>query len=369
MTATGSTVLRPLRAGEILDRAIRLYRQHFVTYVGIIALVQVPLVLVQMLSSLLTFGGFIGNVDDMLTNPAATPDAPFDIFGPSYLAGASLSSLTSILGFILVQGVATAALTYAVSTTYLGAETEKKGGVIDAYRNIKDVWIPMIAALLLAIALSIACAIWWLVPCVGWLTGGGMLLFLWLVIIPLLAPIIVLERKSPTMAWRRAWALARRRFWWVLGFALLLYLFNLLVVAGPAAVIASLGQFTVNDPFDFSQGTFTVQAIVQSLTTLVTSLLYLPLQVAAMTVLYFDLRVRSEGLDLALAARASDESRNTVAQISTVASATERGSLLTGHEWRNFVSVTLLGAGIFVVIYVALIGIVLAVAAAFSPGF
>ncbi|HSM59027.1 MAG TPA: hypothetical protein VK879_22925 [Candidatus Sulfomarinibacteraceae bacterium] len=369
MTATSLTILRPLRAGEILDRAIRLYRQHFLTFVGIIALVQVPLILVQMLSSLLAFGGFIGGLEEILANPAAAPDSPMDIFGPSYLAGASLSSLTGILGFILVQGVATAALTYAVASAYLGSETAETGGIIGAYRHIKDVWIPMVAALLLAIALTIVCAIWWLVPCVGWLTGGGMLLFLWLVIIPLLAPVIVLERQSPTTAWRRAWTLARRRFWWVLGFALLLYLFNLLVVAGPAAVIASIGQFTVSDPFDFSQGTFTIQTIVQSLTTLVTSLLYLPLQVAAMTVLYFDLRVRSEGLDLALAARASDHSQDRVAQVGTVASATERRSLFTGIEWRNFLLVTLLAVGFFVVIYAALIGLVLAVAAAFSAGF
>ena len=323
MTVTPTDVLRPLRAGEILDRAIRLYRRQFLQYVGIVALIQVPLITIQLLAALLMFGNMFSQFDNLLTNPAAAPDTPFEIFGPGYLAG-----------------------------------------ILDAYRNIKDVWFSMVGAVLLVAAISIGLLIWWLVPCVGWFTAGGMLLFLWLVILPLLAPVITLEKESPTHAWRRAWNLARRRFWWVLGFAALLYVFNLLVVAGPAALISAAGQILVTDPFDFSQRTFTIQSIVQAIATLVTSLLYLPLQVACMTVLYFDLRVRTEGLDLALASGEPEDGH----WLPQPAGAAHSSALITGRDWRNFVLVTFGGIGAFLVFYAILFAIVFAFATALSSG-
>lgn len=366
MTATARPLLRPLRMGEILDRAIYLYRRHFLSFVGVVALVQVPLVLAQMGVSVLAFGGTLARMGEILNNPATAPESPLAVFGPAYLAGASLNTLVSILSFILVQGVATAALTAAVTRSYLGAPVPN---VLDAYRAIKEQWVAVVGALLLAVLLALALAAWWiLVPCVGWLTGGGMLLFLWQVIVPLLAPIIILEKRPPTGAWRRAWDLTRRRFWWVLGFALLLYLFNLLVVAGPAAVVTAAGQFAFGQPFAFEQGTFTIQTIVQSLTTLITSLLYLPLQVAAMTLLYLDLRVQTEGLDLAMLTRQTLPTEEPVAAVSQLPAARGRQALITGKEWRNFAVITVGVIVTITVLYLTLVGVVVALLAAFGAG-
>lgn len=363
--ASDRPILRPLRVGEILDRAIRLYRRHFLQFVGIMALVQIPISLVQLAVSLLAFGNTFEQLGDILNNPAAAPDAPLEIFGPAYAAGASLNGLVSILAFILVQGVATAALTSAVAHSYFGKPLPS---MIGAYRSIKDKWFPVVAALLLGVALAIALAFWWLIPCIGWATGGGMLLFLWWVIIPLLAPIIILEDLSPARAWRRAWDLARRRFWWVLGFALILYLFNLLVVAGPAALVAGIGQFAVGDPFDLSGSGFAAQSVIQSLTTLITGLLYLPLQVASMTLLYVDLRVRTEGLDLALAADSETSEKGPLHAIVTAPAAQQSDALLTGVDWRNFFLVTAGGLFLLTLLYLALIGIIVAVTTSLGSG-
>ncbi len=62
----------------------------------------------------------------------------------------------------------------------------------------------------------------------------------------------------------RAWQLARRRFWWLFGFFMLLILFNLLVVQGPLTLLTT-------------------------------------------TLLYFDVRVRTEGFDLAVLAASNNE--------------------------------------------------------------
>ena len=38
-----ATYLKPLSAGQIFDRGIRLYRNNFLTFIGIIAIMQIPI--------------------------------------------------------------------------------------------------------------------------------------------------------------------------------------------------------------------------------------------------------------------------------------------------------------------------------------
>lgn len=377
--------LRPLRMGEILDRAIRLYRHNFLQFLGIIALVQVPLSLVQMAASMLMVSGTFSRLERIMSNPAAAPENPLEIFGqlfgPRYAAGASLNGLVSILSFILVQGLATAALTRVVGEHYLGTPTT---GVADAFRRIKGEWFSLLGALLLALFLFLALLVWWIfVPCVGWISGLGLIAFLWLVIVPLLAPIIILEKQPATIAWRRAWNLARRRFWWVFLFGLVLYAFNLLIVAGPAALIGASGSLLGGDALA-GGSLLTLQTVIQALATLITSLLYLPLQVAAMTILYVDLRVRTEGLDLLLRSPASTPAAaqtvgaslpgeaalpaqtgtGMLAALAASAPVPARQSLLTGSELGYFSLVTIALGLLFVLFYAVLIGFVLALGAA-----
>ena len=70
MTAISMPTLRPLGIGELLDQAIRLYRRNFLSFIGIIAVVQLPLGLLQFVLALLTlptnplFGGSARNPAD-----------------------------------------------------------------------------------------------------------------------------------------------------------------------------------------------------------------------------------------------------------------------------------------------------------------
>src|SRR5512134_1797499 len=98
--------LRPLRLGELLDQAIRLYRRNFLTFIGIIALIYVPLMILQTASSALLTSSF----DDL-----ATSTNPQDIFtNYAYLGGMLSTLVVSFFQYILVQGIATGALTRAV---------------------------------------------------------------------------------------------------------------------------------------------------------------------------------------------------------------------------------------------------------------
>jgi len=256
--------------------------------------------------------------------------------------------------FILVSGVATAAFTRAVADNYTG----KPIGILDSYRNLGSSWLRLIGALLLYGLLVILLLIWMIVPCVGWLSGPGILFFFGLVVGPLIAPVVVLERHDIPVSLRRAWDLGRTRFWWLIGFAFVLSLLGQLIITGPTYLINLILQAIFT-----SQGNLVDllvwQTVIQTLVQMIGGLLYLPLQLTAMTVVYFDLRVRSEGLDLALqAAAASGAETNIVALAETSPQPT--GSLITGTDVGQFILLSLAGVAVYVVFMSIIVGITLA---------
>jgi hypothetical protein len=104
------------------------------------------------------------------------------------------------------------------------------------------------------------------------------------------APAAVAEHLGPLAAMKRSWRLCRRRFWFVLGVGVLsgFVAFSVEQVLGllPAIVADELG----------GTAGWVVLAAGQSLATLVTT----PALAATTVLLYLDLRLRLEGLDLEL---------------------------------------------------------------------
>lgn len=344
--------LRPLGTGELLDRAVRLYRRHFLTFIGIIAIVQIPLVLLQTGFSLLTI--------QASADPASLSEA-------TVLAGSFGQLLITILGYLLVSSLGTAALTRAIANSYLGQPVSLAG----AYRQIGKSWLVLALALLFIMLLGVLLSLWTLIPCIGWFTGLGMLLYLSLIISPLTAPTVVLEKQGARAAVRRAWDLSRRRFWPVVGFVTVLFILNLIVTTVPTLVVS----FLLGLGLDPAVGSFTqqqtVSTLLSSLTTLVFSLIFLPFQLAAMTLLYFDLRIRTEGFDLALLARSVDQpvpqeerlagelalsmeaaAVTDLTESIAEAPAPEREPLITGRELGYFLAITLtLGVFYFALVF------------------
>lgn len=355
MTTMPLPKLRPLGLGEMLDHAIRLYRRHFLTFVGIIAIVQIPLTVLQLIWSALAVTTFA----EELTQPGTIPTVPDPLSAMGGATGLFGVFIVGLLSFILIQGVGTAALTRAIADSYLGQPIS----MMESYRRISRSWWPLLGALFLAGLVAIGLAIWFMIPCVGWLTGLGMLMFFSLVIVPLIAPTIVLEKQPPTQAVRRAWDLARRRFWWVLAFTLILAIFQYVIVAGPTALVTFLTQSAFGGPLEtFNRSTTEVilQTSIQSAVTLLFSLLYIPLQLTAITLMYFDLRVRTEGFDLALLAESASETPEAAAEVIAEAPQAGQGSLITMDEMGYFVLTTVGGGVLIAIIYAVLIGVVLA---------
>lgn len=335
MEIQSQPILRPLRLGELLDRAIRLYRGNFLTFIGIIAVVYVPLMVLQTAASALMSSS-------MLNTRFSTPDELFSNYG--YWIAIFSSIILALAQFVLVQGIATGALTRAVADNYLG----KKTGILDAYRGIGSSWLTLIGALLLLGIILILLAIWFLVPCIGWLTGLGMIVFMTAAVNPLVPPAVVLEKQAVIDAIRRAWSLARRRFWPLLGYVFILYLFSWIVVNGPAAIVNVL-LVQAFQSFGDSTMQLVITTIIQGLVQLVLALLYYPLQLTAFTLIYFDLRVRTEGFDLAVLTMENSGSTD-LSEATTVPAPPVSEPLMTGTELGNFVILTLAGAGLYILL-------------------
>jgi hypothetical protein len=330
--------LRPLRLGELLDQAIRLYRRNFITFIGIIALVYVPLMILQTAATALLTSSMEGLAS------ASTPEEIFTNY--AYWGGVLSSLVITFIQFILVQGIATGALTRAVADNYLGRQT----GILDAYRGIKESWMSLLGALLVIVLLFIALTLWWvIVPCIGWFTGLGMMVFLMAAVSPLVPPAVVLEKQGALASIRRAWDLSRRRFWPVLGTIFVLYLFSLLIVNGPAAIVNAILTQVITSFGDVTTG-LVITTIIQSLVSLVFVLLYYPLQMTAFTLIYFDLRVRTEGFDIALLTMDTSALVD-AANVSQVPVPQSNERLITGPELGNFAILTIGAIGLYILFF------------------
>ena len=359
MAAPGIPVLRPLSMGQILDQAIRIYRRNFVKFVGIVAAVQVPLMVIQALISMATVRGLFHRLE----TPA---DSLGGLFGPDYFLGLLGNVVISVLTLVLLWGGAAAALARVVADQYAGETIT----LVEAYRRIVKSLPRLLGAILFVMVLCIGLIIWLIVPCVGWLTGPGILFLLFAAIVPLVAPAIVIEGQPALRAIRRAWDLVRRRFWWVVGFVGILFLFNQLIVSGPGAllqVVLQLGAGRLLLSGDYAT-TLIAQTVLQYVVTLVLSLIYLPLQMTCLTLMYLDLRVRTEGFDLDVSAARSLPEEARPADILAQAAPLPTSNLVTWQEMGYFALMSLGAIAAVGLLYAALFAVAMLIVG-LSSGF
>ncbi len=336
MTESVMPIIRPMTLAELLDRSIRLYRQNFLKFIGIFAIPYIPLMMLQSGLSFFTSTSVLSGINRDPSNP----------FTPGMMAAGIGSFIFIFIQFILVRGVATAALTRAVANNYTG----KPVGILDSYRTLSTSWLRLVLALFIVFIMVIFLLIWTIIPCVGWFSGPGILFFIGLVVNPLIAPVISLEKMGVLSSIRRAWDLARSRFWWLVGCAFVLTLLGQLIVTGPIYLLNFILQFA----FSAFPGTMETQlvltTIIQTLITMSMSLLYIPLQLTVMTVVYFDLRARSEGLDLAMQMSSDTGSENEVINLPEIS---DKSSipLITGMDIGRFALLSLAGIAVYALIF------------------
>jgi hypothetical protein len=255
--------LREMGLGEVLDAAIRLYRRHWKTFMAIVAVIIVPFTLLD------------GIFQRLVTHP-------FKVGGRVFISSADTGPLAAVTiafaaaSFLLITPLLTAAIVRAVGDSYMGVDPDVGRAFQTATARL---WSVLLVVFLSGLAV----------------TGGFLLL-----IIPGLifyarflfsSAVVVLEGGRGTEAMRRSWRLVKGRTGMVL---LTVFLAGLLggVVAGILSIPAGLvSQFWIEG--------WIVRVILVSLAQVVVT----PFTTIVPVLLYFDMRIRKEGLDLAIMAQ------------------------------------------------------------------
>jgi hypothetical protein len=258
--------LRPLGIGEILDAGIKIYRNKFATMLKAVAVVIVP---VQVLNVLITL-----SLPDTSTTAGVNTTS-----SDSEWAGVAALLLIFVIN-VVSAALAEAACLKAVSDTYLGTDTDWRESLRFGFRRLGSLlWLTLIhgVIVLLGFAACIAPGVWLYVA--------------WSVAVP----VLLIEGTRGFGALGRSFNLVRRRWWPTAGILLLANLLATAVAAGIGLLALPL-LFAGRDNefvYDLANGTFGAVA----------SVLTIPFVAAVVAVVYFDLRVRKEGFDLQLMAQ------------------------------------------------------------------
>jgi Membrane domain of glycerophosphoryl diester phosphodiesterase len=314
--------LRPMSISDMLDAAFRLYRQHFLTFIGIVALLQVPMAMLQYLAQL----PYQQALQRFTTRPPVFVPGrnPFDLFPfAQLLPYYALIVGLSILQYLLVYNLMTGALANAISRSYLGQPISILSSYTIGFKRV----LALIVASLTPLAISLVfvaavagCAIG-AFSMLGVRSGEqsnvglaiaaifGLFGLTMLVLIPiglffyvrllLATQAIILEGQGPFAGLARSWRLVGQAFWRSLGIVLLVYVFMYIISLVVQLPLLVLGVF-------FGM-IFSNTMLYQGIALLVTygvMILVLPFQFIIFTLLYYDLRVRKEGYDLELLAQA-----------------------------------------------------------------
>ncbi len=268
--------LRPLSFGELLDRTFSLYRKHFWVFVGIMAVPQVFIVAVTVLSP-----GF---------RTVAGASQPAGKVAATMVVGSAVAMLVMIIVYFAVYSVALGATTFAVSSLNLGRAI----GVADAYRKMRGRLKSLFNVLSSAFLRIFGCAITIvLVPL-------AVLLPLWYAVA---VPALLLENIKPSQALKRSRALTkgqRGRIFVIWVLVMIVTWVVALILQGPfwlAAVIA-VSKNTPAPPW---------LTLLMNISGSAAGAFTGPLLTIALVLLYYDVRVRKEGYDLQLMMAALDQ--------------------------------------------------------------
>ena len=266
--------------GELLDESFKLYRRHFTVIAGVALVVILPNLLVTLIS-----GSYRANPITYIQQLLQSANDPAALQAVQNRQAQYTSSPLYLLSFpvaILMYPFTTGAL-YRAATSLAAGNVETIGSVLagTARRYFALFGIAILSGLVAAgfiLIITIPVVIWVLVR--------------WAVA----TPALFAEGIGPVKALGRSWNLVRDNWWRTLGILIVVSIMVSLIQSalgvlftGIAAVLPGLGD-------DLRSGLVTtVATLVNALVGAITPI--------AITMLYLDLRVRKEGLDLDQLAR------------------------------------------------------------------
>jgi hypothetical protein len=232
--------------GAIFDGAFSLYRRHFVTLVGAVGVIAVPIALLEI---------------------AAGPAG----FLVSFMAGL----ITPAVGALIARDAASGV-------------TPTIGGV---WRRMGRLMLPLIVTAILVFLIAIVGAIFFIIP--------GVLFFVWF---SLSAQAIAIDDRRYFSAMARSRELVRGSWWRVFGI-LLLAAIMVGIATGlvQSFVTGALALVGVGHGLTFASTQANTDVVPAAIGSAAATLLVSPVGALISALLFFDLRLRKEGTDIAAA--------------------------------------------------------------------
>ncbi len=245
--------LRPLSLGQLLDETFNIYRRNFLLFVGISAIPNLVLLVFQL--SFATFA-LSQSTDALVALPAAV-----------------ISGLVSLF----VSSIVLAATTFAVSDLYLETPTT----IMACFSRVSGkalrvVYVSFITSLIIGIGFAFC-----IVP--GFYLAGRY---------GLAVPAVVLEKITGNRSLSRSADLTQGFVGRVILVYFLTSIFTLIMVMTLDAAVTALGAAAFHNA-----GIFTQQAF-SSIITAFGGILFGPITAIALTLAYYDQRVRREAFDI-----------------------------------------------------------------------
>ena len=266
MSATAPLRLRPLEIGDLLDETFRMYRRHFLLFAGLSVILSIPSAALSSFSYYTLFSNFLQQAGPSLG--VASDRGLFE-------AGTLVVYLVGLLITLALVPFFYGAVTYAACESALGRPVTASSvlsSVLRRYFPLMGYWL-LIGLMLIAFCL---------IPLWIWIWVG------WAVVMP----VMFIENVGLGAAMGRSRRLVQGR-WWRTFFTLALMVIIWFVARTALRAFIVLAQSLLQLVIP------TVAALwIAAATSVIVGSLVNPLLQIAIVLIYFDLRVRREGLDL-----------------------------------------------------------------------
>lgn len=301
----GIIPLRPLTLGEIYDGAFRAVRSNPGVMFGLAAVV-VGVTLV--LQTLATFG-LMRRLESMMLGGVPSLDAGALIGG---FIGLLLSAALASLATLVYTGLAIVSVSESVlgrkislGELWRRARTQALRLVLLTFVQGAGGFVALLAIYAVALVLVVGIAgagsdgnqsgLVIVVIVVPLLMIGAAVLAAFVIVKLMLAPsVIMLEHTGVFASMARSWRLVKGHFWRLLGIMLLTMIIVTVAMSVVSVPISMVGGLIAGE-------NITALLIISSSANLLSSLIGIPLVAGVMALLYIDVRMRKEGLDIELA--------------------------------------------------------------------
>ena len=300
----GIVPLRPLTLGEIFDGAFGAIRANPKVMLGMSATVIAIATVVGLALGVLVSGIFapqIALLENELGPDAVGITEALPLLGASLVSSLALSLAMPVVNGILITSVGQSVIGRKATAGEVWAQARSKVWQLLAFSILSSVavgtvWFVYLLLTVLAFTADVGLGV--AVALLGLL--GILVLLAWFVVRTLLvAPAMVLEGQGFASGVKRGWILSRGSFWRLLGIYLL--------ASVAVGVISSL----VSQPLGFIGGMVSVWSMVAmyvllAVGTILSGVIGAVFLAGVVSLLYIDVRMRREGLDVELTAAANE---------------------------------------------------------------